>query len=105
MKFKQSHGQNQRFEQITTSHLVVGIDIAKETHIVQASLPIRASTCRGEFELPNEIRRTAMILLRSTTFYKKQVEDSSTIVHPANSPPEEADLKKTYVMKDFEIIM
>lgn len=28
-----------------------------------------------------------------------------TIVHPANSPPEEADLKKTYVMKDFEIIM
>lgn len=48
MKFKQSHGQNQRFEQITTSYLVVGIDIAKETQIVQASLPIRASTCRGE---------------------------------------------------------
>lgn len=37
MKFKQSDGQNQRIERITTSHLVVGIDIAKETHVVQAT--------------------------------------------------------------------
>jgi transposase len=36
MKFKQSDGQNQRIERITTSHLVVGIDIAKETHVAQA---------------------------------------------------------------------
>lgn len=37
MKFKQSDSQNQRVERISTSHLVVGIDIAKETHIAQAT--------------------------------------------------------------------
>jgi transposase len=37
MKFKQSDGQNQRIERISTSHLVVGIDIAKETHVAQAT--------------------------------------------------------------------
>ncbi|MGO4697861.1 IS110 family transposase [Paenibacillus sp. 2TAB26] len=37
MKFKQSDAQNQRIERITTSHLVVGIDMAKETHVAQAS--------------------------------------------------------------------
>ncbi len=37
MKFKQSDGQNQRIERITTSHLVVGIDMAKETHVAQAT--------------------------------------------------------------------
>ncbi|MGO4271626.1 IS110 family transposase, partial [Paenibacillus sp. TAF58] len=36
MKFKQSEGQNQRIERISTSHLFVGIDIAKETHVAQA---------------------------------------------------------------------
>ncbi|NRF92036.1 IS110 family transposase, partial [Paenibacillus frigoriresistens] len=37
MKFKQIDGQNQRIERISTSHLVVGIDIAKETHVAQAT--------------------------------------------------------------------
>jgi hypothetical protein len=37
MKFKQSDGQNQRIERITTSHLIVGIDMAKETHVAQAT--------------------------------------------------------------------
>jgi transposase len=37
MKFKQSDGQNQRVERISTSHLVIGIDIAKETHVAQAT--------------------------------------------------------------------
>lgn len=37
MKFKQSHGQNQRIERITTSHLVIGIDMAKERHVAQAT--------------------------------------------------------------------
>ena len=37
MKFKQTDGQNQRIERISTSHLVVGIDIAKETHVAQAT--------------------------------------------------------------------
>jgi transposase len=37
MKFKQSDGQNQRIERITTAHLVVGIDMAKETHVAQAT--------------------------------------------------------------------
>ncbi len=37
MKFKQSDGQNQRIERITTSHLVVGIDMAKEVHVAQAT--------------------------------------------------------------------
>jgi transposase len=37
MKFKQSDGQNQRIERITTTHLVVGIDMAKETQVAQAT--------------------------------------------------------------------
>jgi Transposase and inactivated derivatives len=37
MKFKQTDAQNQRIEQITTSHLVIGIDMAKETHVAQAT--------------------------------------------------------------------
>ncbi|WP_246303137.1 hypothetical protein [Paenibacillus plantarum] len=37
MKFKQSDGQNQRIERITTPHLVVGIDMAKETQVAQAT--------------------------------------------------------------------
>ena len=36
MKFKQSMSQNQRIERITISHLVVGVDIAKETHVARA---------------------------------------------------------------------
>ncbi|MGG1663099.1 IS110 family transposase, partial [Brevibacillus sp. NRS-1366] len=35
MKFKRSDAQNQRIERITTEHLVVGIDIAKETHVAR----------------------------------------------------------------------
>ncbi|MBD0384920.1 IS110 family transposase [Paenibacillus sedimenti] len=37
MKFKQTDGQNQRIERITTSHLIIGIDMAKETHVAQAT--------------------------------------------------------------------
>ncbi|MFC6233435.1 IS110 family transposase, partial [Paenibacillus allorhizosphaerae] len=37
MKFNQSQKQNQRIERISTSHLVVGIDMAKETHVAQAT--------------------------------------------------------------------
>jgi transposase len=37
MKFKQTYGQNQRIERITPSHLVVGIDMAKERHVAQAT--------------------------------------------------------------------
>ncbi|MEW9672717.1 IS110 family transposase [Ammoniphilus sp. 3BR4] len=37
MKFKQTHGQNQRIERIITSHLVIGIDMAKERHVAQAT--------------------------------------------------------------------
>ena len=37
MKFKQNDGQNQRIERISTSHLVVGIDMAKEIHVAQAT--------------------------------------------------------------------
>jgi transposase len=37
MKFKQSAGQIQRIERINTSHLVIGIDMAKETHVAQAT--------------------------------------------------------------------
>jgi transposase len=36
MKFKQIDGQNQRIERISPSHLVVGIDMAKEIHVAQA---------------------------------------------------------------------
>jgi transposase len=37
MKFKQIDGQNQRIERISPTQLVVGIDIAKETHVAQAT--------------------------------------------------------------------
>ena len=36
MKFKQRYAQNQRIERITTQHLVIGIDIAKEAHVARA---------------------------------------------------------------------
>jgi len=36
MKFKSSDAINQRIERITTEHLVVGIDIAKEKHVARA---------------------------------------------------------------------
>ncbi|SFF37209.1 Transposase [Paenibacillus catalpae] len=37
MKFKEIDAQNQRVEQITTSHLVIGIDMAKEIDVTQAT--------------------------------------------------------------------
>jgi len=37
MKFKQAHKQNQRIERITSDHLIIGIDIAKFTHIARAT--------------------------------------------------------------------
>jgi transposase len=37
MKFKQSYGQNQRIERITSAHLIIGIDMAKERHVAQAT--------------------------------------------------------------------
>ncbi|TVY01484.1 IS110 family transposase [Paenibacillus cremeus] len=36
MKFKQNDAQNQRIENITSNHLVVGVDIAKETQVARA---------------------------------------------------------------------
>jgi len=36
MKFKQHDAQNQRIERITSNHIVVGIDIAKETQVARA---------------------------------------------------------------------
>jgi hypothetical protein len=37
MKFKQINGQNQRIERISPTQLVVGIDVAKETHVAEAT--------------------------------------------------------------------
>jgi transposase len=37
MNFKQIDGQNQRIERISPTQLVVGIDMAKETHVAQAT--------------------------------------------------------------------
>jgi transposase len=37
MKFKQIDGQNQRIERISPTQLVVGIDIAKENRVAQAT--------------------------------------------------------------------
>ncbi|WP_409342688.1 IS110 family transposase [Paenibacillus sp. MBLB4367] len=36
MKFKQRDVQNQRIERISTNHLIIGIDIAKERHVARA---------------------------------------------------------------------
>ncbi|MBP1907807.1 transposase [Paenibacillus turicensis] len=37
MKFKQSAKQNQRIERISSKHLIIGIDIAKFTHVARAT--------------------------------------------------------------------
>nr|WP_245772865.1 hypothetical protein [Paenibacillus catalpae] len=37
MKFKEIDAQNQRVEQTTTSHLVIGIDMAKDIHVAQTT--------------------------------------------------------------------
>jgi hypothetical protein len=36
MKFKSQDKQNQRIENISSSHLVVGVDIAQEAHVARA---------------------------------------------------------------------
>ncbi|WP_258383523.1 hypothetical protein [Paenibacillus spongiae] len=36
MKFKAQGKQNQLLERISTQHLVVGIDIAQQTHVARA---------------------------------------------------------------------
>jgi len=36
MKFKSQAKQNQLIEKITAQHLVVGIDIAQQTHVARA---------------------------------------------------------------------
>jgi transposase len=36
MKFKSQDKQNQRIENISSSHLVVGVDIAQEIHVARA---------------------------------------------------------------------
>jgi transposase len=36
MKFKQKQAHNQRIERITSEHIVIGIDIAKESHVARA---------------------------------------------------------------------
>ncbi|OAB39368.1 hypothetical protein PMSD_05450 [Paenibacillus macquariensis subsp. defensor] len=36
MKFKSQDKQNQLIEKITAQHLVVGIDIAQQTHVARA---------------------------------------------------------------------
>lgn len=36
MKFKAQDKQNQLIENITANHLVVGVDIAQETHVARA---------------------------------------------------------------------
>ncbi|CAM4510987.1 hypothetical protein FHS16_005935 [Paenibacillus endophyticus] len=38
MKFKSQVRQNQLIEKITAQHLVVGIDIAQQTHVARAPL-------------------------------------------------------------------
>jgi len=58
MKFKRSNHINQRIERISTSHLVVGIDIAKEIHVagavnyrgIELGCPISFSNDREGFE-------------------------------------------------------
>jgi hypothetical protein len=36
MKFKAQDKQNQLIENITVNHLVIGVDIAQETHVARA---------------------------------------------------------------------
>ena len=48
MKFKSQDKQNQLIENITTMHLVVGVDIAQEAHIARACKERRSVPfCKG----------------------------------------------------------
>lgn len=74
MKFKYAEGQNQRLERISTSHLVVGIDMAKETHVAQALSKIRY-VLKKDFEKsagPADFSRTSLCfeIIIDPCFYK-----------------------------------
>ncbi|MGO4547428.1 hypothetical protein AB4Z29_21830 [Paenibacillus sp. 2TAB23] len=64
MKFKKSDAQNQRIERMITSHLVVGIDIAKETHVAQAKRQLNktAAVSELETELLKKVCKTPQLL-------------------------------------------
>jgi transposase len=56
MKFKAQAKQNQLLERISTQHLVVGIDIAQQSHVARAvnfrgilptTLPASTNCCSG----------------------------------------------------------
>ncbi|MFD2118168.1 transposase, partial [Paenibacillus yanchengensis] len=58
MKFKQRDAQNQRIERITTNHLVIGVDIAKEIQVargvtyrgIEIGIPCSFTNDRSGFE-------------------------------------------------------
>jgi transposase len=53
MKFKAQKRQNQLIERITTQHLIVGIDIAQETHVARA-VNFRGIVLGEPLSFPNE---------------------------------------------------
>jgi transposase len=78
MKFKQHAAQNQRIERITSNHLVVGIDIAKETQVA------RAVTYRGiELGRPRSFKNDALGFQKLLSWVKsiqKQHNKTSVII-------------------------
>jgi transposase len=78
MKFKQQYAQNHRIERITSNHIVVGIDIAKETQVA------RAVTYRGiELGRPCSFKNDDVgfqKLLSWVTSLQKQHNKASVIV-------------------------
>lgn len=55
MKFKQRQRQNQRIEKITSNHLIIGIDIAKFTHVARA-VDYRGIERSSHFTFSNDLQ-------------------------------------------------
>lgn len=54
MKFKAQDKQNQLIENITANHLVVGVDIAQETHVARA-VNFRGIALGNPLEFSNDV--------------------------------------------------
>jgi transposase len=69
MKFKSSDKFNQRIERITSTHLVIGIDIAKETHFARA-MNFRGVECGRTVSFNNDEAGVKKLLQWITTTQK-----------------------------------
>lgn len=97
MKFKAQDKQNQLIENISSSHLVVGVDIAQETHVARA-VSFRGIALGSPLEFGNHdegfqlfsrwIQRSAQILQTEQSYcrygtYRPLLAESGSLVFRA----------------------